>query len=727
MLITEPLIKRIVKRGGRKIIVIIEEMVIGYKNIRMIGLILVLVMLATEMIVPALALALVLRPLSVYRQMSLSRTDATNLSPHFSISSDLRYHSKLLSSEIGFDDTTNIDTRFIPSSVQDEVNLIRSLKLDLKDAQINELQAGQRYRYRVAQLLHHNATTGQMHVPTRYGKNQPLANWVMTQRMHWDNLDPRRRELLCHICFPRRIHPAWTTGYVTGLTPGWLEYLSRLKKFRAENGHVDVKQNYSCKDGVQLGKWVNNVRSQYMLRRRGEENERNRGIKAPKVVKYLMTDDRIARLEALGFNWSLRSLERQSNVDVAAYVEKEMVRIRSLAPLALTNNEILALPLKKRYRYRVAELLQYNATHGGDMYIPSRCRSDQSLSNWVMTQRRQKMYLPPERKKLLDSIDFPWQAKPSMYLVNSTKVTSIGAASVVDNCADDADGMINDRWTGITSNWLKYISALIRFKEVKGHLSVPQRYVCDDGLRLGMFVSTTRSNYRRRQQSERLSEDGSDGSDVRYTKYISNERIEQLDSIDFEWNMHRSAPTDKWLLNFERLRHFKEEQGHVRVPQNYVCDDGSRLGEWVSSQRRRYSLLRKDRSESESDQSVIKESLNLPSTHNIGDDQTILLLEEEGFLWDSHASQWMSKLDELKDYQAVHNNCLVPTGYKSNPPLATWVRVQRLNFKLHCKGEKSPITNEKIHELNKIRFEWVIPKCNPRRKKTTSTQETSIV
>lgn len=315
MLITEPLIKRIVKRGGRKIIVIIEEMVIGYKNIRMIGLILVLVMLATEMIVPALALALVLRPLSVYRQMSLSRTDATNLSPHFSISSDLRYHSKLLSSEIGFDDTTNIDTRFIPSSVQDEVNLIRSLKLDLKDAQINELQAGQRYRYRVAQLLHHNATTGQMHVPTRYGKNQPLANWVMTQRMHWDNLDPRRRELLCHICFPRRIHPAWTTGYVTGLTPGWLEYLSRLKKFRAENGHVDVKQNYSCKDGVQLGKWVNNVRSQYMLRRRGEENERNRGIKAPKVVKYLMTDDRIARLEALGFNWSLRSLERRLNVD----------------------------------------------------------------------------------------------------------------------------------------------------------------------------------------------------------------------------------------------------------------------------------------------------------------------------------------------------------------------------------------------------------------------------
>ena len=58
-------------------------------------------------------------------------------------------------------------------------------------------------------------------------------------------------------------------------------------------------------------------------------------------------------------------------------------------------------------------------------------------------------------------------------------------------------------------------------------------------------------------------------------------------------------------------------------------------------------------------------------------DERVRLLEEIGFIWDSHAAAWAEKLHELKEYAELRGDCNVPSTYPSNPQLATWVKCQR--------------------------------------------------
>lgn len=57
-------------------------------------------------------------------------------------------------------------------------------------------------------------------------------------------------------------------------------------------------------------------------------------------------------------------------------------------------------------------------------------------------------------------------------------------------------------------------------------------------------------------------------------------------------------------------------------------------------------------------------------------DERIRLLEEIGFIWDSHAAAWAEKLHELEEYEKVKGDCNVPSTYPLNPQLATWVKVR---------------------------------------------------
>mmetsp|Transcript_27126 Transcript_27126/g.64854 ORF Transcript_27126/g.64854 Transcript_27126/m.64854 type:complete len:102 (+) Transcript_27126:1101-1406(+) len=86
--------------------------------------------------------------------------------------------------------------------------------------------------------------------------------------------------------------------------------------------------------------------------------------------------------------------------------------------------------------------------------------------------------------------------------------------------------------------------------------------------------------------------------------------------------------------------------------------------------------------------------------------ERVKLLEDIGFIWDSHASTWEDRLNELKEYAAVHGNCNVPSSYSGNPKLATWIKCQRRQYKLLQEGRTSNMTLERMKELEKIGFKW---------------------
>ena len=75
-------------------------------------------------------------------------------------------------------------------------------------------------------------------------------------------------------------------------------------------------------------------------------------------------------------------------------------------------------------------------------------------------------------------------------------------------------------------------------------------------------------------------------------------------------------------------------------------------------------------------------------------------------------TKWSDRFKELEDYKAKHGNCCVPKRYEENPQLGEWVSKQRVYYTQNQAGQKTPLTEERIKQLDSIGFTWVIDRFN---------------
>lgn len=147
----------------------------------------------------------------------------------------------------------------------------------------------------------------------------------------------------------------------------------------------------------------------------------------------------------------------------------------------------------------------------------------------------------------------------------------------------------------------------------------------------------------------------------------------------------RPYQQQQWDAQFQELLTFKQERGHCGVPHTF--DENPMLSRWVKRQRYQYKLREEGKA------STI--------TAN-----RIQLLENVGFVWDSHSAAWEERLNELRVYLLQYGHCNVPSTCSHHPQLATWVKCQRRQYKLFCSGKPSNITAERITALNQLGFIW---------------------
>jgi uncharacterized protein YbgA (DUF1722 family) len=135
----------------------------------------------------------------------------------------------------------------------------------------------------------------------------------------------------------------------------------------------------------------------------------------------------------------------------------------------------------------------------------------------------------PDRKDLLDQVDFVWRLE----------------------LADD-----------YVKNWQQQYEKLVEFKRKNGHCLVPASYVQDKSL--GRWVL-----------SQRLSH---------VNNRMRPDRKDLLDELDFVWRAEIADNLDKqWRQQYEKLVEFKRKNGHCIVPYHYKQDKS--LGSWVAKQR----------------------------------------------------------------------------------------------------------------------------------------------
>ena len=161
--------------------------------------------------------------------------------------------------------------------------------------------------------------------------------------------------------------------------------------------------------------------------------------------------------------------------------------------------------------------------------------------------------------------------------------------------------------------------------------------------------------------------------------------VKKNDEVD-DQNRFKPFHEEKWSVRYKELIEFHKEHGHAAVPHSYPKNP--QLARWVKRQRRQYKL-RCD---------------NRPSTMTAERQD---LLDQLGFIWDSHEVNWHEKLEGLKEYRKEFGNCNVPSN-SHDKKLATWVKCQRRQYKLYWDGKNSAMTPNRILELEKIGFEWEI-------------------
>ena len=215
--------------------------------------------------------------------------------------------------------------------------------------------------------------------------------------------------------------------------------------------------------------------------------------------------------------------------------------------------------------------------------------------------------------------------------------------------------------TPVPCFWSVKFEQLCEFKEEFGHWVLPIKY-----LKLGKWVSKQRSNYRLYQEGK--------------PSTMTADHIRELESVGFEWELIST----KWNEQFEQLREFTAQFGHCIVSVKYSAS--SKLMKWVATQRRNCELY--------------QEGKPSPMTA-----ERIRELKNVGFeLKTPNEALWSVKFEQLCEFKQEFGHWVVPIKYSAIPRLGKWVSNQRHNYKLYQEGKSSPLTAERIRELEAVEF-----------------------
>uniref|UniRef100_UPI0009B050FF DEAD/DEAH box helicase n=1 Tax=Chlamydia suis TaxID=83559 RepID=UPI0009B050FF len=396
--------------------------------------------------------------------------------------------------------------------------------------------------------------------------------------------------------FPK-ILPIFNRKVIKKISDGWYEQFGALLDFREEHGHCKVPEGYP--QNPQLALWVSDQRK--------------------KFKEGKLSEDRIARLEELGFVWRV---------------------------------------LEEAWEENFLELQRFREEHG-HCKVPQRYPQNPSLGVWVGRQRRRfkKGKLAEDRIARLEEIGFVWDVLEEGWEENFLELKRFQeehghckvphkypkspqlSVWVSDQRTKFKKGKLSEDkiarleeigfvWDVLEEGWEENFLELKRFREEHGHCNVPSVYLQNPSL--GVWVSDQREKIKKGKLAE--------------------DKIARLEEMGFVWDVLKEA----WEENFLELQRFQEEHGHCKVPQRYLQNPD--LGFWVCRQRRRFKKgkLAEDR---------------------------VARLEELGFVWDVLEEEWEENFLELKRFREEHGHCKVPQRYPQNPQLASWVSDQRVDFK----------------------------------------------
>ena len=140
---------------------------------------------------------------------------------------------------------------------------------------------------KLAELVAYKEAYGDCNVPNRFKENEQLGKWVARHRTEYRLYQEGKKAKITR----ERIAKLNEIGFQWDVNEAaWEEKLAELVAYKEAYGDCNVPNKF--KENEQLGKWVARHRTQYRFYQGGKKSH--------------MTEERIAKLDDIGFKWKVR-------------------------------------------------------------------------------------------------------------------------------------------------------------------------------------------------------------------------------------------------------------------------------------------------------------------------------------------------------------------------------------------------------------------------------------
>ncbi|MBF8981938.1 Helicase associated domain protein [Lutibacter sp. B2] len=499
-------------------------------------------------------------------------------------------------------------------------------------------------------------------------KDSDLAKWVRVQRSSKKVLSNERKTKLEKLDFE------WST-----LDAICNKRIDELKVFKQEFGHCNVPQNDS--NYKSLGKWCAG------LRRRS----------------YRCTEEQAKMLEELEFIWNPQEyIWKQRYEELKQYKKQyghcnvprswednkllgNWVHYMRTDKKLLTNEQIRKLNdlgfvwdnKKERWDRMFTELVEFKEEHG-HCDVPTRYDKNKPLANWIHIQRQSRNKLTKEQIDKLNHIGFIWDKSFKRWKEKYEmlkKFKEVNGHCKVENIDEEFKGL---------AKWLKNQKInkgnLDKIKlELLNELNIEWDFEVNEEINriltywdegyLKLLIHQERNNHIRISNKENYKLYEWVNRLRKYKEFLSNEIINKLDEIGFDWDPQKTA----WMKKFFELKQYKKVSDNIEISlDKNVRKKNILLYLWVRELRENIKKLTEEQ---------------------------VDLLNSIGFVWTLEKKIiWDEKIEELKQYYKQNGDCNVPQRYKCNVKLGGWVAKIRRN--------RDKLSKEQVEELNSMKFDW---------------------
>lgn len=491
----------------------------------------------------------------------------------------------------------------------------------------------------------------------------------------------------------------------------WEKYYEAAKRYYEMNGNLQPKALYVDDNGVDLGRWLAQIR---MFRKNG-------------IRSRFLSDERIKALDDIGMVWdvfdyiweeyysaAVKYHREHGDLNVPArYVDSDGIKLgqwlnnlrsarngtgkgyRELTDEQITRLDSLRMiwgnKLEMRWKNAFQALCKYHKEYGTfDVKCNFKTEDGINLGKWVRDQRDiyARGKLSDERIEKLRSIGFvlektdPWEEK---YQLAKDYYEEHGDLNVPFDYV--ASGVWLNKWlneqkqiaegkrkkqlsseqltkleeigfrygaTLYEQQWNERYDLAKAYYEEYGDLDIPKDYSVGE-FQLGKWIRQQKSQYR--------------------AGTIPEGHIKRLSDIGMVWdNVVNKNAENSYITGFRHLEAFITENGVKALSGNIVCKDGYNLGNWLANCKTKY------RNE------------KLAKKH-------IIHFQQLGISFEA-VDSWEERYQDLKSYLTEHNMTSVPksTIDRNGYDLYYWVSDQRRAYK------SGKLTQEQMQKLDDIGY-----------------------